>query len=296
MQRSPGQWIDDHAAFVLLTPAVVLLIALVYHPALSSVWNSLHGQVLSLPGRGAPFVGLDNYRDLLATPVFWRALRTTLLFATVSVAAELAIGLAIALCLDGLVRGRGVLRAAVLVPWAIPTVVASQMWRFLWNDRYGPLAYYLFRGDTPLASPSGALATIIVADVWKAAPFVALILLAGLQAIPESILQAARIDGACPWIRSTRITLPLLKPALVAAFLFRMIDAFRVFDLVFVMTQGRPADGTDTLQFLGYRRSFAEGLIWSGAAISTAVFLITLSAALLYLRAVDSELWRGERR
>ncbi len=286
--------LDAYAHVLLLAPAVAVLFAVVAVPAALSVADSVRGEILALPARGAPFVGMDNYRALFASAVFRRSLSTTLLFVVGSVVAEMALGIGLAFALDGVARGRGLARALVLVPWAIPTAVAAQMGRFLWNDRYGPLAFYLTGGSAPLASAWGALAVLIATDVWKTTPFVALIALAGLQGIPQGVLEAARVDGARPWLRFRRVVLPLLRPALIAALLFRLIDAFRVFDLVFVITQGGPADGTDTLQYLGYRRSFAEGMVGAGSAISTVVFAITLAATLVYLRFGAADLWKKE--
>jgi multiple sugar transport system permease protein len=156
------------------------------------------------------------------------------------------------------------------------------------------VSYYLFGGAAVLAYPSGAFAAIVVADVWKTSSFAALIILAGLQTIPAELLEAAAVDGAGAVRRFWAVTLPLLKPALLAALLFRTIDAFRVFDLVFVMTQGGPASTTSVLQFLGYKRMFAEGMMGSGAAISTLVFALAFVASFAYIRAVGSTLWRGE--
>jgi multiple sugar transport system permease protein len=284
---------DRRLAFVFVAPALAVLGLFTLAPIAGSVWTSLHGAVLSLPARGSPFVGLVNYSDLAASPVFWRSVRTTLVFVVASTALETLLGLVLALCLDATLRARGWLRAAMLLPWAVPTVVASQMWRFLLNDRYGPITYYLLDGATPLADPRGALGAVVAADVWKTTPFAALILLAGLQGIPTSLLEAAAVDGAGTVTRFFRVTLPLLRPALLAVVLFRTIDAFRVFDLVFVMTQGGPADATDVLQLFGYRRSFAEGLLGSGAAVSVVVFLLSLSVSVVYVRIVGSDLFRG---
>ena len=193
-------------------------------------------------------------------------LGNTLIFVTASVSCEMILGLLIALIINRSFRGRGLFRAAVLIPWAIPTVVASQMWRFINNDYYGLLNYILFGSTLAayrawLADPLFAMGAMIAADVWKTSAFAALILLAGLQTIPEELYEAARMDGATAWQRFTRITLPLLMPAFLIALLFRTMDAFRVFDLVFVMTQGGPADSTDVLQFYGYKKMFAEGFL-----------------------------------
>ena len=294
--RRPTTERQGRAATLLMLPAAVVLAAFTYYPIAGSWWTSLHGAVLSLPARGEPFVALGNYRALAASPVFWASLRTTLAFVAVSTALETVLGLAVALCLHSPLGGRGWVRAAALLPWAVPTVVASQMWRFLLNDRYGPISYYLFQGATPLTETAGAIGAVIAADVWKTTPFAALILLAGLQGIPDELREAAEVDGAGVFRRFLRITLPLLRPAILATVLFRTIDAFRVFDLVFVMTQGGPADSTDVLQYFGYRRTFAEGLVGSGAAASVVVFLLTVTVSLAYVRGVGSALWRESER
>jgi multiple sugar transport system permease protein len=182
------------------------------------------------------------------------------------------------------------LRAVVLIPWAIPTVVSSQMWRFIFNDRYGLINFLLFGADAssyiaPLADPNLAMISIMVAEIWKTTPFAALIILAGLQGIADDLYEAAGIDGATQWQTFRRITLPLLKPALLLALLFRTIDALRVFDLVYVMTQGGPADATNVLQFYGYKKTFPEGMVGYGSAIAVIVFLMSLVLSLAYLRA-----------
>jgi multiple sugar transport system permease protein len=224
-----------------------------------------------------------------------QSLKTTLTFVAVTIPLELLLGLGMALVMNEVFRGRGLLRAIVLVPWAIPTVVSSQMWRFIFNDRYGLFNFVLFGDDTarymaPLAEPGLALIAIMVAEIWKTAPFAALIILAGLQTIPDDLYEAASIDGAGAWQKFRYVTLPLIRPALLLALLFRSIDALRVFDLVFVMTQGGPADATNVLQFYGYKKSFAEGMIGYGSAIAVGVFLLSLVLSLTYLR-----LLRGSR-
>ena len=294
MTAGPSVRRQRRLAAVLVAPALATLAVFTFYPVAGSLWLSLHGQIASLPARGEPFVGLANYRELASIPVFWRSLTTTLVFVAVSTTLETVLGLGVALCLHAAYRGRGLVRAAVLVPWAVPTVVASQMWRFLLNDRYGPVSYYLLAGFTPLADPVGALAAIIGADVWKTTPFAALILLAGLQAIPAELDEAAEVDGAGRVARFLRVTLPLLRPALLVVILFRTIDAFRVFDLAFVMTEGGPADATDVLQYFGYRRAFSEGLMGSGAAVSTIVFAMSFAVSLFYVRVVGSDLWAQE--
>jgi multiple sugar transport system permease protein len=216
----------------------------------------------------------------------------------VTIPLELLLGLAIALVINQAFRGRGLLRAVVLIPWAIPTVVASQMWRFIFNDRYGLFNFALFGGDAsrymaPLADPQLARMAIMAAEIWKTTPFAALILLAGLQSIPDDLYEAASIDGANAWQKFRHVTLPLVMPALLLALLFRTIDALRVFDLVFVMTQGGPADATNVLQFYGYKKTFAEGMIGYGSAIAVCVFFLSLVLSLAYLRILKTSRFEG---
>lgn len=297
--KSPGRREQLFAAALLL-PCFAFVAVFAFYPILYSVYLSLHRIILGLPGLAQPFVWLDNYRQLWSDPVARHALGNTLVFVFVSTACEMVLGLVIALVINRSFRGRGLVRAAVLIPWAIPTVVASQMWRFIDNDHYGLLNYMLFGSDLAayqawLAEPFFAMAAVMAADIWKTSAFAALIILAGLQTIPDELYEAARMDGATPWQCFTRITLPLIRPALLIALLFRTMDAFRVFDLVFVMTQGGPADATNVLQFYGYKKMFAEGLLGYGATISVLVFFILLAVSLVYVRAIGMR-FMEERR
>jgi len=285
-------------AAALLAPCLLFVTAFAFSPILHSIWLSLHRIILGLPGLGRPFVGLENYRTLAADPVARAALGNTLLFVGVSTFFEVLLGLGIALVIHRRFRGRGLVRAAVLVPWAIPTVVSSQMWRYIFSDKYGLANFLLYGTDVGsyqawLADPTLSFAAIVVADVWKTSSFAGLLILAGLQTIPEELYEAARIDGAGPWQRFVRITLPLLRPALLLALLFRTMDSFRVFDLVFVMTQGGPADATNMLQFYGYKKMFTEGFLGYGSAISVLVFAVSLAVAVGYVRLIGSRFSRG---
>lgn len=281
----------------LLLPCFVFVIIFAFYPIAYSFYLSLHRIVLSLPGLKHPFVWFENYRHIMQDEIAVQALMNTCIFVMVTTLLELFFGLVIALVINRYFRGRGLVRAAVLIPWAIPTVVASQMWRFIFNDNYGLLNYALFGSDAAcyqawLAEPFFAFASIVAADVWKTSSFAALIILAGLQTIPDEIYDAAKIDGASTWQRFIRITLPLLKPALLIALLFRTMDAFRVFDLVFVMTQGGPADSTNVLQFYGYKKIFAEGLMGYGSTISVLVFLVTFCISIFYIKMLGKRLFQ----
>ena len=290
---------SQRTALFFLLPSFFFVGLFSIFPIVESFRLSFYRLILTLPWLGQRMVGWENYIDLLGDPVALAAIRTTLIFICVTVSLELLFGLVIALVLNEAFRGRALLRAVVLIPWAIPTVVSSQMWRFIFNDRYGLANLILFGADTsrylaPLADPYFALIAIMIAEIWKTTPFAALILLAGLQGIPDDLYEAANVDGATPWQKFRHVTLPLLRPALLLALLFRTIDALRVFDLVFVMTQGGPADATNVLQFYGYKKTFAEGMIGYGSAIAVTVFLMSLVLSLAYLRAFRTGRWQGK--
>ena len=276
-------------AFLFVLPSLIFVSLFTLYPIVESFRLSFYRLILTLPWLGQRWVGWENYLDLWTDPVAIQSLRTTLIFVGVTIPFELLFGLGMALVMNEAFRGRAILRAIVLIPWAIPTVVSSQMWRFTFHDRYGLFNFILFGDQTarylaPLADPQLAMGAIIIAEIWKTSPFAALIILAGLQTIPDELYEAASIDGASRWQKFRHVTLPLLKPALLLALLFRTIDALRVFDLVFVMTQGGPADATNVLQFYGYRKTFAEGMIGYGSAIAVCVFLLSLILSLAYLR------------
>jgi len=286
---------DQKFYLSLLVPVILVLLLFMAAPIGQSIFQSFHRIIISLPQLKTPFVGLDNYRELLNDPIARHSFWITAIFVGTTTFFELLIGLLLALLIHNRFPGRGALRACVLIPWAIPTVVSAQMWRFLFNDTYGVVNYAIFGSETAkytpwLALPPTALLSIIVADIWKTSSFAALLILAGLQVIPEELYQAARVDGAVVWRRFWHITWPLIRPALLVALLFRTIDAFRVFDLAFVMTQGGPADATNVLQLYGYKKMFVEGLMGYGSAISVSVFVIVLMLAIIYVRSVGKRL------
>jgi trehalose/maltose transport system permease protein len=282
-------------AYLFLSPLLLVLLVFSFFPIAYSFFLSLHRIVLSLPRLGASFVGLSNYGKLLEDPAALNSLKVTIIFVGMTTVLEVCVGLVIALVINESFKGRSWVRAAILIPWAIPTVVASQLWRFAFNDQYGIVNYILFGPNVAhykawLADPFSALIAIILADVWKTSSFAGLIILAGLQAIPDELYEAARVDGATAFQRFLFITLPLLKPSILLALVFRTMDAFRVFDLVFVMTQGGPADATNVLQFYGYKKLFDQGMVGIGSAVSVVVFLLVLSISIVYLKLVGPAL------
>jgi multiple sugar transport system permease protein len=286
---------DQNVYLGLLIPATAVLLLFIAAPIVHSFFLSFHRIIIGIPQLKTPFVGLDNYRELLNDPVARHSFWITIIFVGATTFFELLIGILLALLIHHRFPGRGALRACVLIPWAIPTVVSAQMWRFLFNDAYGVINYAVFGADTSLyipwlALPSTALLSIVAADIWKTSSFAALLILAGLQVIPEELYQAAKVDGAVVWRRFLHITWPLIRPALLVALLFRTIDAFRVFDLAFVMTQGGPADATNVLQLYGYKKMFVEGWMGYGSAISVCIFIMVLVLAVAYVRMVGRRL------
>jgi multiple sugar transport system permease protein len=286
---------DQRLYLAFLSPVILVLLVFIVAPIISSFFASLHRIIIGLPQLGDHFVGLENYKELFRDSVARHSFWITVIFVALTTFFELLIGLLMALLINHRFPGRGMLRACVLIPWAIPTVVSAQMWRFLFNDAYGMINYTVFGADTAryipwLAIPGTALSAIIVADIWKTSSFAALLILAGLQVIPEELYRAAKVDGAGLWRRFRHITWPLIRPALLIALLFRTIDAFRVFDLAFVMTQGGPADATNVLQLYGYKKMFVEGWMGYGSAISVCIFIMVLILSIIYVRSVGSRL------
>ncbi len=270
-------------------PALVLLAAVTIYPVLSVLYLSLQRRLPIFDI--AKFTGLDNYRFLLHDDRFWNALGNTVYFTGVSVSLELLLGLGIALLLNRAFRFKGLVIALVLVPWAIPTVVSARMWEWIYNTDFGILNYLLGIKINWLGSPRWALNAAVFMDVWKTTPFAAILLLAGLKMIPGDLDQAARIDGAGAWPVFTRITMPLLMPVILVVLVFRMLDAFRVFDAVYVLTGGGPANTTETLSIYAYKILFQTLQFGYGSTLSVVVFLcagfITV-LSLRFLRAVQS--------
>jgi len=267
---------------MFLAPAAVMLSVVMGLPAAYVVWMSLERRVL---GEAAPtFVGLANYLALFGDRRFWNAFANTVYFTTVSVAAEIVLGLAIALLLVGRLRGKAIAYAVILVPWATPTVVSARMWEWMYNADFGVLNYLLGLHANWLGSPGLAMHAAIAMDVWKSTPFVAILLVAGLQNIPRELYQAAAVDGASGWAVFRRITLPLLAPLIAVALIFRTIDAFRVFDAIYVLTGGGPANSTETLSIYAYSVLFRTLDFGYGSALSVAVFLCVGLMTLGYTR------------
>ncbi len=271
----------------MLAPSLAVIALVAAYPICYAVWLSLNEYSVITPGLSR-FVGLDNYAEALGSAEFWDAMKTTVLFTVVSVGLELAIGIGMALVMHQAFRGRAVLRAVVLVPWAILTVVTAITWRTIFEPELGFVnttlnALSLPGGDLVWLGEEGyALGVMILADVWKTAPFMALLILAGLQGISEDVYDAAKVDGANAWQRFRRVTLPLLVPAITVALIFRTLDALRVFDLPYVLTKG--ANGTETLSLIAQQELVTNRNTGLGSALSVLTFLTVIGISFLYIR------------
>jgi trehalose/maltose transport system permease protein len=262
----------------MLTPALALVALVAIYPLARTIYDSFTNRQFLEGIEPTEFVGLQNYRDLLHDTIFRDSIVVTVKFTLVTVAFELVLGLIIALVVNSGFKGRGVMRAMMLVPWAIPTVVAAQMWKWMYDDVFGVINDGLIRlhiVDEPVAwisQSSTALASVAAVDIWKTTPFVALLLLAGLQVIPNEVYEAADVDGASKWHQFWRITLPLLVPAILVVLVFRTLDALRVFDVFYVFFGSRL--DTQTMAIYTQNTIVATGDVGYGAAMSVAIFLI----------------------
>ncbi|MEW6712442.1 MAG: sugar ABC transporter permease, partial [Candidatus Riflebacteria bacterium] len=246
---------EVRTAWLFVLPLMLIVGVFIVLPVIGTIFNSFFLDVSFLPRR---FIGLKNYIDLLGSPDFLQALRFTFAYAVAAVSLEAVFGVMFAVLLNEAFVGRGFLRVVILIPWAIPTIVSARTWQLIYEYNYGIMNYLVVAMGISaerinwMGTEFGAFWALVFADVWKTTPFVVLILLAGLQAIPEDLYQQAKVDGAGMFKRFFCITLPLLKPVLVIALIFRTIDSLRMFDLVYVLTGGGPGGATRTLSYLGY--------------------------------------------
>lgn len=290
-RRDRAQLSESTWGYLFAGPALVLIGLLALMPILGALWLSLHRQlpIFSIN----EFAGALNYVRLWDDGRFWAACRTTLYFTGLSVTLEVGFGLALALVLDRLAGGSKAslrwVQVVIVIPWAVPTVVSAQMWGWLYHPEYGLLNYLLTAGgllSDPinwLADPAWAIHAAVFMDVWKTTPFAALLLYAGMNAIPLDLYQAARVDGAGPWARFRLITLPLLLPVILIVLVFRTMDAVRVFDAVYVLTGGGPGNSTETLSIYAYKMLFQTLQFGYGSTLATAMFLVVAGLTAIYL-------------
>ncbi|HEY2550693.1 MAG TPA: sugar ABC transporter permease [Streptosporangiaceae bacterium] len=277
---SEGARSERRLGWLLCAPAVIVMIAVTAYPIGYAVYLSLQRYNLEFPNL-VKFVGVSNYQAVLTSPFWWHALVVTVIITVVSVAIELVLGMLLALLMYRTIFGRGTVRTAALIPYGIVTVAAAYSWQYAWTPSQGYLSA-AFGNAAPLSHTGQAIGVIILAEVWKTTPFMALLLLAGLALVPDDLDRAAKVDGANAWQRFTRITLPLIKPAILVALLFRTLDAFRIFDNIFILTAG--GNGTGSVSILGYDNLFNALNLGIGSAISILIFICVAIIAVLFIR------------
>jgi ABC-type sugar transport system permease subunit len=279
---------DSRFAWFLVIPSLVIILGVTLQPILTTLYLSFF-EVSSGINLPKIFVGLGNYADLLSDSVFWATIGRTLYFTVVSVSLELILGLAIAQLIHSHPPGWQFLRISLIIPWALPTIVNGSMWRWIYSSDFGALngllmQFGLIKQYVPwLVNPVWAMNLVILADLWHVVPFVALILQSALATISIELDEAGMIDGANAWQRFIYIRLPLLRPAILIALIVRTVEAFRVFDIVYIITGGGPAFGTVTISYLTYLETFSYGKLGSGAALSFLISIFTLAMAFLYI-------------
>ena len=285
---------ESRDAWIMMAPAIILLLVIAVYPVLRTFWLSLHEMVLTNPGSGYPFIGLDNYIDIFKDERALNSILFTLKFTVTTVFFELIIGFAAALVMNKAFKGRGLVRAAILIPWAIPTSVSAMMWKFIYNDQYGLFNDILYKlgiidsYQAWLSTAEGSFMALVITDVWKTAPYMALLILAGLQIIPEELYEAAKIDGANIFQRFRYVTIPNVKGTVLVALLFRTLDAFRVYDLVSVMTGG--ANQTESISLYAYNNLMSLLDFGYGSALAVLVFVIVFIISLIYMKAMGNQL------
>ena len=300
-RRSAQERADARLGLLLAAPAIVTILLIAVIPLAGTIWDSLFRLSLRFENAPRPFIGLDNYVSVLTDDAWYNALSVTGIVAGVSVAVELVLGMIIALLVNRSFRGRGIVRASVLVPWALTTVVSAKMWAWIYDGRYGVANDLLMRLhviDAPiifLVRPEVTIWAMIAAEIWKTTPFMALLLLAGLQLIPGELYEAASLDGANPWQTFWRLTLPMLKPTILVALLFRTIDAARMFDLPRVLTNGGPGKSTETIVLYTYNTMFTSLNFGYGSTLAVVTFIIVMSISFIYIKVLGAPT-QGARR
>jgi len=278
-RANEAQRAERKLGLLLVAPAVTIMLAVAAYPIIYAFWLSLNKADLRRPNANQ-FVGFDNYVTVLSSPIWWRAFGVTMFITVVSASLELVFGMLLAIIMHRTIVGRGLVRTSALVPYGIVTVVAAFSWRFAWTEDLGWLTP---SGSAPLTEFWPSIWIIILAEVWKTIPFMALLLMAGLALVPEDLLKAASMDGANAWKRFWMITVPLIKPAILVALLFRTLDAFRVFDNIFVLTNG--ANGTSSVSMVAYSNLIRGLNLGIGSTMAVLIFITTGIIAFIFIKA-----------
>ena len=277
---SEGARAERRLGWLLCAPAVIVMVAVTAYPIGYAIYLSFQRYILSAPQLNK-FVGFSNYAAVLSSQFWWHALIVTIVITVVSVAVELVLGMLLALLMYRTIFGRGTVRTTMLIPYGIVTIVAAFGWQYAWTPSTGYLSA-LFHNSAPLTNTNEAIGIIISAEIWKTTPFMALLLMAGLSLVPEDLLKAAKVDGATAWQRFWRIMVPLMKPAILVALLFRTLDAFRIFDNIFILTNG--ANNTSSVSMLNYDNLFTGFNFGIGSAMSILILICVAIIATIFIR------------
>ncbi len=276
---SEGKRAERRLAWMLCAPAVIVLAAVAAYPMIYAVWLSLQRSDLKFP-QDQEFIGLANYVTVLTNQYWWSAFWVTVLITVISVAIEMVLGMGLALVMHSTIVARGMVRTAALIPYGIVTVVAAFSWKYAWTPGGGYLAE--LTGGAPLTERPSAIAIIILAEVWKTTPFTALLLLSGLALVPDDLLKAASMDGATRWQKFVKVMLPVMKPAILVALLFRTLDGFRIFDNIFVLTGG--ANNTSSVSMIAYNNLIKGLNLGIGSTMSVLIFLTIAIIAFVFVK------------
>ena len=267
--------------WALCAPAVIVMALVAFYPIIYAIYLSLQRYDFRFP-KLTHFVGFSNYAVVLSSNAWWQAFWVTIIITVITVSIELVLGMALALLLHRTPIWRNLVRTSILLPYGIVTVAAAYSWQFAWTPGVGYLANLLPAGSAPLTSQWQAIGIICLAEIWKTTPFMTLLLLAGLSLVPDDLLKAAKVDGATSWQRFTQIMLPLMKPAILVALLFRTLDAFRIFDNIFILTRGN--NGTGSVSILGYDNLFTALNLGIGSTISVLILICVAIIAFLFIK------------
>ncbi|HVX43613.1 MAG TPA: sugar ABC transporter permease [Mycobacteriales bacterium] len=279
-ELSEGARSERRLGWALCAPAVVVMLLVTAYPIIYAIYLSFRRDDLRFPAQ-SKFIGFDNYVTVLSSNIWWHSLWVTLGITVISVIIEFLFGLVLALVMHRTIWGRGAVRTAVLIPYGIVTIAAGLGWQYAWTPGIGWIQQ--LSGGAPLTHSYQALGAVILAEVWKTTPFMALLLMAGLALVPEELVNAAKMDGATAWERFSNVMLPVMKPAILVALLFRTLDAFRIFDNIYALTGG--ANGTGSVSFIGYDNLFVALNLGVGSAISVLIFICVAIIAFIFIKA-----------
>jgi trehalose/maltose transport system permease protein len=284
---------ERRLGWLLCAPAVVVMLLVAGYPIVNAFVLSLQRADLRFPNANE-FIGFDNYGTVLSSSLWWQDVFHTLIITGISVGIELVLGMLLALVMHRAIFGRGAVRTSILIPYGIVTVVAAFSWRYAWSLDSGWIPGLLGLKTDPLTQTGWSYVAVIITEVWKTTPFMALLLLAGLALVPDELHEAAKVDGASAWQRFWRITVPLIKPAILVALLFRTLDAFRIFDSVFILTAGQ--NNTETVSILGYNQLLNRLNLGLGSTVSVLIFVMVVIIAFIFVKGFGTSLaqQRGE--